>query len=572
MPSIPRTQAFGYIPEEPPSSGGGPGTLPMAYGTAIEVASFDAEDGIINVVGWDDCDPPIDMTFPDPPTANMRVGLVFSPVTGPISLTAGVVLVTGSKTIQGLGPFTVPPRPVSPSLVFQFNAASDQWEPNDPSFYLAADLDESPQLMARRSALGLDRAIFPLQLSQPSSLVGRADESDVLEIPMNVAPLVGVAIAANFAVRDYMFGGLGGYDAQAFARGLNTLLPWSTQVPIAGDTTIEVNTAYRVAPPADTLVRIALPNPATLIGGEQVMLVQDSEVSSGVFVLNAGAATFTIPGLGNISDPLFLNSRYAPNALNPLVLLQYNAQQGAWDAIVSGFDPLRREAQSYKAALAGGVGVVTDVPGPAAGFVRVFDFVQVTADLIAAPLAAVKSDIVVLAGPTVYPVISGIAGTSSLNLSCYVLAEGEVLRVTNGGVNAGRLSATYFDVPSHFLTPIRVKITGPGSTVIIPEPPAGFYRRIYQAPLMSLQTRNNTGRFNLYNDDTVAHQVSAFMGATLLGRNAAVAAAAVGSFPANAQQPVVAGGGAYGMATQVAITTRQLSITGAYETLPLTTF
>jgi hypothetical protein len=238
-----------------------------------------------------------------------------------------------------------------------------------------------------------------------------------------------------------------------------------------------------------------------------------------------------------------------------------------WTVPLEEPDMLLQAQQFYAAALPAGIGATVDVPGPGAGLVRVFDGIQVLADVLAAPLAAVTGDIIA-PGPTAYRVASGLTGAFAGNMLCYVLGEGEVFRVTNGSVNAGRVRATYRDVSAANVGLIRLGF-GAAGAVLIPAPPAGFYRRLMQAWVMTSVNRTLSALINAYNTDSIAQTVEALRGGDLFWRGQSTGSLAVGAFQPLDQVPVTAVSGDMTVRTVAAIATANYVLTGANETLEL---
>jgi hypothetical protein len=225
----------------------------------------------------------------------------------------------------------------------------------------------------------------------------------------------------------------------------------------------------------------------------------------------------------------------------------------------------RGEGQLEFLSLALPAGATVDVPGPAAGFVRFFDFIQATSNTLAAPLTActgavVDASAVVWATGTLTPVI-GFTGAQT------PIGEGEVFRVVNGGVTAGRLSAVFQDVPADRYTLVRAAL-GPVPVEVIPAAPPGFYSRWAQrenAGIGSASGLSRWARVILFNDDTIGHSVEYFIGGVLLCRSANITATNTLMALPPFRTPVTTDAWTAGIVA--AVVTRAPKIIGAYETL-----
>lgn len=170
---------------------------------------------------------------------------------------------------------------------------------------------------------------------------------------------------------------------------------------------------------------------------------------------------------------------------------------------------------------AGGAAVI---PGPGAGFVRLFDIINIPAAVLASPLATVNASLLPLGfalnGTT------ALSGTSAF-LIPPAIGAGESIQITNGGANAGAVSVMYLDVPAAQYTLVRTTLNAiapAAPAVLIAAPAAGFIARVVQAPRAStVTTVQIVPQWQWNNRDTVAHTLELFSGANLVGRSAAVA-------------------------------------------------
>jgi hypothetical protein len=533
----------------------------VRFSAAAEVASFAAIAGVVHVIdSASTTDPPFTMTLPAAPADKAVVGWVFNEPTGPFPPDAGLNVDPNGNTIaSNPGVFFFPTRWPSGVLLLVWSAVGNTWEiENWTDFILSQGSGSAPQVMVRRSdALG--RLLFPLTLNQ-DSFVARPGTGDVQSFQVG-AP----SVVANFAAKAYTSqDGLGGYSREAFAEQLNTLLPMFPGVPIAGDTTLLVNRTYRVAPPAGTMVTLTMPGPAGLEGGEQVAVLRQN-LSSGAFRFDAGNAGFTVPGLGILSAPP--NTLYAPSPDATVVVFQYDEQSGMWDAFTSSY--VADEVNESFVVVDIPAGATVDVPGPAAGFIRVFDniilFTTGGGTMFAIPIFLVD------ALAATWQLQGGTPSTQIINYQVITpLGEGEVIRLgANGGADA-RAVATYRDYRADNVTLVRATLAA-APAVAIPEPPAGFFSRWYRRRITTNATYFDLCGARVVNRDTVAASVRWTRGATLVGRGNVANATQSSPFNPVAQMPIVAGGGALSVELGAAPTTTAPILVGAYETLPLTT-
>lgn len=213
------------------------------------------------------------------------------------------------------------------------------------------------------------------------------------------------------------------------------------------------------------------------------------------------------------------------------------------------------------------VGATVDVPGPAAGFVRFFDYIQVIATLNAAPVSLLTYSLVD-ASAVVWPYgVQTAPIASQFNMTLLTpLGAGEVVRIANAGPNAGRISARYVDVPASRYTLVRMAL-GLAPAVVIPAAPVGSLRRWAIFPLPSLVTTSGVSdfaRYAVFNDDSVSCTVEQFVNGLLISRSPAVTATNI-MLPQNPYQMEISTALTIGLL--VAPTLRTPKLYGAYETL-----
>jgi hypothetical protein len=533
----------------------------LQFSAAAEAASFAAIEGTVHVISAVAADPPIVMTLPAAPTDKAVVGFVFDSSNPFPPATAGLDVDPNGKTIAGNpSVFQFYARFPNGAILLMWSALQDTWViENWTDFILSQGPTDNPAIMVRRS-VAQARRLFPLELTQDNVLVGREAGGDVKQFASNDVGQGG--FFGNFSAPYIAASGFGFKDRATFAQGLRTLCHMRSGGPIGGDTTIVPGETLAVAPPAATRVVITLPQSADLLGGEQVEIVNVDPASSGAFVvaLGLGNAGVVVAGKG-----LVASGYYAPNRLCPVVSLQYDATTALWWERSPALDVDNDVPGFLSFALPGG-GTV-DVPGPAAGFVRFFDLIQVVSNVLAAPLVSVTGFLVdagAVAWPTGTPSpVLGFAGATS------PLGAGEVFRIVNGGGTAGRIGAVFYDVPAANYTLIRMALAA-APAVVIPAAPAGFFSRWAQreAPAFSSATGLALApRATIYNDDTVGHSAEIFVGGLILNRtNNITATNTLFSWPPY-RVPIIADDLSMGLA--VAPVTRAPRLLGAYETLPL---
>lgn len=214
---------------------------------------------------------------------------------------------------------------------------------------------------------------------------------------------------------------------------------------------------------------------------------------------------------------------------------------------------------TFNAALAGAGGIV-DVPGPAAGSVRVFDTITAVSNTVALTLATVTCAL----NPGARLLGNLIAAFNTGNFAIgLVLEAGESVRVTNNGANAGRVTAIFYDVPKGSLSSVRLGLTL-APQIAVPAPAAG-YNEIYLAGQDSGGVRQVRFRVVIFNPDTITHTLEFFLGGVLHARSQAIAANAIGALASAVPQvPAGAGNLTVGLAAAVAVTPPTFGLT--YET------
>lgn len=207
------------------------------------------------------------------------------------------------------------------------------------------------------------------------------------------------------------------------------------------------------------------------------------------------------------------------------------------------------------AALASGNGQTADLAGPAIGYVRVYDSVHVVASALASGLTNVTVKLL----PNAQVLKAAQTGTATLSYTNPVpLHYGESLRVTNGGNNAGRIQASYIDIPAAGITAIRATLDATGVSCV-PVSDVGFVNRLAQLGA-------SAPAVHLWNADAVDHSFELLIGSTLVSRTTVVAGA-VGVVLGPTQFPITTE--LLNCKLAAAVNTLAPQLLWSYETLPV---
>lgn len=185
----------------------------------------------------------------------------------------------------------------------------------------------------------------------------------------------------------------------------------------------------------------------------------------------------------------------------------------------------RPAIRSAIGVLPSGAGQTVDLPGPAAGFVRVYVGTHVTAD----PVAALTGVTIHLRSGGVdylHNAATNIASGAATNTQFgQFLFFGETLRFTNGGNNTANVLGTYYDTPASGITAIRRQYSAVG-VEMIPAAPAGCVSRFYQPNVVTSASSTFAGGPRIWNADAVAHTFELLQGGARIQHVASVSAAA----------------------------------------------
>lgn len=214
-------------------------------------------------------------------------------------------------------------------------------------------------------------------------------------------------------------------------------------------------------------------------------------------------------------------------------------------------------------------GATVPIPGPAAGFLRIFSLIEWTADNPA--LAAVVDGTVQPAALRQWRAQSSLLSTIQLILEPLVLTVGESVDVTNTSANNGTMIYAFLDIadPGN-VTLVRTTYTAAAPVVIIPAPAAGL-QRVWLKAVSSQGLANFIPRaaVNGFNDDTVAHQILTLLAGVVASRSGSVAAAALSVSPAGSPQvdmAVTSVTGDLALQAVTGIVTNPITLIGAYQT------
>ena len=189
------------------------------------------------------------------------------------------------------------------------------------------------------------------------------------------------------------------------------------------------------------------------------------------------------------------------------------------------------------------------LPGPAAGFIRFYDSAYVVANAFGSNVPILN--VFLGARQVMRTIATAVAQLNSLPQ----LGNGEQLDVVNTGATACSIAVTYYDVASTNLTLVRLQLTAALQTVI-PAPVAG--RR--SSWVTWLRSVNGTVpgwsvAAPFFNEDTVAHTVSAVLAGVLIGRATSTAALTVGGLFAANNAPVTNAGALQWQLNEAVVTT-----------------
>lgn len=207
-------------------------------------------------------------------------------------------------------------------------------------------------------------------------------------------------------------------------------------------------------------------------------------------------------------------------------------------------------------------GAFVDLPGPAAGLVRLYEPLIInTQGLVAgaAPVTARLNPGNWLLNSSNPPVSGG------LLYRIPALFAGESYRVTNTAAVAVGLSFGWVDVPATGLTAVRLAVTAALQTAI-PAPAAGFARRWAQWASTAGGTRVITPLYQAINADSVTHNLEMLQGVAVVFRANQIAGSGFQS-NINAGVHVTADVGALQARCAEAMGTGFANLIGAYETI-----
>lgn len=206
------------------------------------------------------------------------------------------------------------------------------------------------------------------------------------------------------------------------------------------------------------------------------------------------------------------------------------------------------------------------IPGPAVGFIRIIFHTALTPLGSTPAITAQLQPSGLFFGRALAPGGAS-AGSSTLfgTTQLWALGAGETMDITNTGTAACVLWYTYLDIPATNRTLIRTSFSNT-PVDIIPAAAPGTYNK-WLAALGGSTTAAVVKIVSLgFNDDTAAARVEDFLGGALIGRTASAAANTQVAATAVGGMDLVVTTEAYRMATEVAVTTRNVNFMGVYET------
>lgn len=211
-------------------------------------------------------------------------------------------------------------------------------------------------------------------------------------------------------------------------------------------------------------------------------------------------------------------------------------------------------------ALAGGAAETADLPGPSAGYVRLYTSVYAVSNTIDTGLTSVSFTL----EPGTYTLTAALTSTATMLGVTIVppIGVGETIRATNGGAGAGRIVGTYIDIPATGITLIRTQVDATGVT-IVPAAPTGYVNRLFQHTTSS----TSISGFRWWNADAVTQSLEVLVDGTLVSRSAPALTTAVGAISGPLHVPVTSG--AMTMRCTTAVDTTGPWVIWAYETMPL---
>jgi hypothetical protein len=158
----------------------------------------------------------------------------------------------------------------------------------------------------------------------------------------------------------------------------------------------------------------------------------------------------------------------------------------------------------------------------------------------------------------------------SIGICPFPLGFGESIKVSNTGTASCVLWYTYYDIPDTNLTLVRELLHDTTPVVIVPAADSGYFRRtlrVRKGGGLSSPRLEQSGGVQMTNDDTASAIVTAKKGSAIMGRVVVTSGSATFNTQLNPDLRVTNEDATLELAGTVS--TRDVSIFGCYETLPL---
>lgn len=206
------------------------------------------------------------------------------------------------------------------------------------------------------------------------------------------------------------------------------------------------------------------------------------------------------------------------------------------------------------------------IPGPAAGFLRIFFEVQFTSKgSTPAITATLNPSGLLLARAVSMGAVTNGSQPLILSAAPLVLGEGETLDLENTGGADCNIFYSYHDVPKGNVTLVRVQFDDT-PVEIIPASPAGFFRRWLVGTTQSGSSISARTAAIAFNDDSATAIVEYFIGGDIVSRVNSASAGAANALNLTGADWAIRSD-AVTVGAHAAITTRKLNFIGAYETV-----
>lgn len=165
-----------------------------------------------------------------------------------------------------------------------------------------------------------------------------------------------------------------------------------------------------------------------------------------------------------------------------------------------------------------------DIPGPATGYIRLFDFIAVCPTTNGQSVTNITATLVVT--NKVVFTNTNVGTGASVQTGGHFLEAGETLRFANGGANEASISTSYIDVPDTNLVVVRLVATAAFQSLVpAPANTSVRHRILEHTYYASNITKNVKPCLVGYNTDAVAHLMEWGLNSAVIGRSSSAAAA-----------------------------------------------